>query len=133
MAMRLANTTRTSRVDVIRADIDAGAGAGRLKIYDGVKPAKGSPPAGTLLADLELADPCGVSAAGVLTFTTPFDDPTADASGTAVFFVLEDSTGAFVADGDIATSGADLNLVTVSIVATQPIVVSSFTITDGSV
>jgi len=35
-------------------------------------------------------------------------------------------------DGTVGTSGADLNLVTVSIVATQPVQITSFTITDGN-
>jgi hypothetical protein len=32
----------------------------------------------------------------------------------------------------VSTSGADLNLTTVSIVATQPVSISSFTITEGN-
>lgn len=134
MTVRLSNTVRTTRVDAIRAAIDGGAGPGRMKIWSGVKPAKGSPPAGTLLADLVLSDPCGVSAAGVLTITVPLEDTSADQSGTASFFILEDSVGTFVLDGDCGESGsgADLIMSTVTVVAGQPVEVTTLTITDGS-
>ena len=133
MAVRIADTVRNSRIDSIRAAIDAGAGAGLLRIYSGTKPTKGATPAGTLLAELTCADPCGSSSSGVLTFTVPFSDTSANASGTAAFFYLTDSTGAFVCDGDCATSGSDLNLTTVSIVSGQPVQVTSLKITDGNV
>jgi hypothetical protein len=133
MAVRIADSVRNSRVDAIRAAIDAGAGAGLLRIYSGSKPGtKGAAPAGTLLAELTCADPCGSSSGGVLTFTTPFSDTSANATGTAAFFYLVDSTGAFVCDGDCAVSGSDLNLTTLSIVSGQAVQVTSLTITDGN-
>lgn len=133
MAVRIADTVRNSRIDAIRAAIDAGAGAGLLRIYSGSKPGtKGAAPAGTLLAELTCADPCGSSSGGVLTFTTPFSDTSANATGTAAFFYLVDSTGAFVCDGDCAVSGSDLNLTTLSIVSGQAVQVTSLTITDGN-
>jgi hypothetical protein len=133
MAVRIANSVRNTRVDAIRTAIDAGAGAGLLRIYSGSKPGtKGGTPAGTLLAELTCADPCGSSSSGVLTFTVPFSDTSANATGTAAFFYLVDSTGAFVCDGDCATSGSDLNLTTLSIVSGQPVQVTSLTITDGN-
>lgn len=133
MAIRIADTVRNTRIDAIKNAIDAGAGAGLLRIYSGSKPAtKGSTPAGTLLAELTCADPCGTSSSGVLTFTVPFSDTAANATGTASFFYLVDSTGTFVCDGDCAVSGSDLNLLTTSIVTGQPVQVTSFTITDGN-
>jgi hypothetical protein len=132
MAVRIANTVRNSRVDSIRTAVDAGAGAGLLRIYAGSKPAKGGAPAGALLAELTCADPCGSSSGGVLTFTVPFSDASANATGTAAFFYLVDSTGTFVCDGDVAVSGSDLNLTTTSIVSGQPVQVTSLTITDGN-
>lgn len=132
MTVRIANTVRNSRVDVINAAINADAAAGRLKIYSGVKPAKGGVPAGVLLADITLADPAGSSAGGVLTFTVPVEDLSANATGTASFFYLEDGAGVFVLDGDCGTSGSDLNLTTLSLVAGQPVEITSFTITDGN-
>lgn len=133
MAVRIADSVRNSRIDAIRAAIDAGAGAGLLRIYAGAKPGtKGGAPAGLLLAELTCADPCGSSSSGVLTFTTPFSDTSANNTGTAAFFYLTDSTGAYVCEGDCGTAGSDLNLTTLSIVATQPVQVTSLTITDGN-
>lgn len=133
MAVRIADSVRNSRIDAIRVAIDAGAGAGLLRIYAGAKPGtKGGAPAGLLLAELTCADPCGSSSSGVLTFTVPFSDTSANNTGTAAFFYLTDSTGAYVCEGDCATSGSDLNLTTLSIVAGQPVQVTSLTITDGN-
>lgn len=133
MAVRIADTVRNSRVDLIRSTIDAGATGGLLRIYSGSKPAKGAAPAGLLLAEIVLADPCGTSTGGVLTITTPRTDTSANNTGTAAFFYLTDSTGAFVCDGDVATSGSDLNVTTTSIVSGQPVEITSLTITEGNV
>jgi hypothetical protein len=133
VAVRIADTIRNSRVDAIRAAVDAGASGGFLRIYSGSKPTKGATPAGLLLADILLADPCGSSTGGVLTITTPRTDTSANNSGTASFFYLVDSTGAFVCDGDVANSGSDLNVTTTTIVAGQPVEITSLTITDGNV
>ena len=132
MAVRIADTVRNTRVDSIRAAVDAGATGGFVRIYSGSKPTKGGTPAGALLAELTCDDPCGSSSSGVLTFTVPFSDTSANATGTAAFFYLTDSTGTFVCDGDCGTSGSDLNLTTLSIVSGQPVQVTSLTITDGN-
>jgi hypothetical protein len=132
VAVRIADTVRNSRVDAIRAAVDAGASGGFLRIYSGSKPAKGAAPAGLLLAEILLADPCGSSTGGVLTITAPRTDTSANNTGTAAFFYLVDSTGAFVCDGDVATSGSDLNVTTTSIVSGQPVEITSLTITDGN-
>lgn len=133
MAVRIADTIRNSRVDLIRSSVDAGATGGLLRIYAGSKPSKGATPAGLLLAEIVLADPCGISTGGVLTITTPRTDTSANNSGTAAFFYLTDSTGAFVCDGDVANSGSDLNVTTTTIVAGQPVEITSLTITEGNV
>jgi hypothetical protein len=132
MAVRIANTVRNARITEILDAIDAGSAAGRLRIYSGSKPGtKGNAPAGDLLADIPLADPCGTASGGVLTFTVPQSAASA-ISGTAAFFYLTDSDGTFVCDGDIATSASDLNLVSVTITAPQPVEITSLTITDGN-
>ena len=134
MAVRIADSVRNTRVDAIRIAIDAGAGAGLLRIYAGAKPGtKGGAPAGLLLAELVCDDPCGSSTGGVFTLTVPFSDTAANNTGTASFFYLADSTGAYVCEGDCGTSGSDLNLTTLSIVSGQPVQVTSMTITDGNV
>ena len=133
MAVRIDKVVRTTRVDAILNAVDAGATGGFLRVYSGSKPVtKGAAPAGLLLADILLADPCGASTGGVLTLTVPRTDTAANNSGTASFFYLVDSTGAFVCDGDVAVSGSDLNVTTTTIVAGQPVDITSLTITDGN-
>jgi len=132
MAVRIANAVRNNRITQILNAIDAGSGPGRLRIYSGSKPGtKGAAPAGDLLADIPLADPCGTASGGVLTFTMP-QSAASSISGTASFLYLVDSDGTYVADGDIGTSGSDLNLVTLTITAPQPVEITSFSITDGN-
>lgn len=132
MALGLSTTVRNNRLNAIRDAIDGGAGAGLLRIYDGSRPATGGA-ATTLLAELTFTDPCSAgAAAGALTMSAITQDSSANATGTATWFRCVDSTGTFVCDGSVGTSGADLNLVTVSIVATQPVQVTSFVLTEGN-
>jgi hypothetical protein len=110
----------------------AGASA-LLRIYSGTRPATGGT-ATTLLAQLTCnATFAAAASAGVLTLNAITQDSSADATGTATWFRIVQSNGTtFVLDGDVGTSGSDLNLVTTSIVATQPVSVTSFVITEGN-
>ena len=130
MALAFASTVRDNFLTQIINAIDAGAGAGLLRIYDGSRPASGGA-ATTLLAELTLNDPCATVSAGVLTFDVDptVQDASANASGTASWFRIVTSTGTFVIDGDVGTSGSDLNLTTTTITAGQPVTLTSFTIT----
>lgn len=109
----------------------AGNGA-LLRVYDGARPATGGA-ATTLLAELVCGTPfAAAAAAGVLTAGAIANDASANATGTATWFRIVQSGGAnFVMDGN-ASVGGDLNLTTASIVATQPVAVSSFVITEGN-
>jgi hypothetical protein len=70
---------------------------------------------------------------GVLTANAITQDASANATGTATWFRIVQSDGStFVLDGNVGTSGSDLNLTTTSIVATQPVSVTSFVITEGN-
>lgn len=132
MTIGINATIRNSMLNAIRDALDAGAGAAKLRIYNGTRPATGGS-ATTLLAELTCSDPSAANASGgVLTFSAITQDASADATGTATWFRLVDSTGAHVLDGDCGTSGSDLNLTTTSIVATQPVSVSSATLTAGN-
>jgi hypothetical protein len=132
MALAYVTALRNARLDAITTKIDAGAGAGLLRIYDGTRPATGGA-ATTLLAELTFSDPSSAAAAsGVLTASAITQDSSANATGTASWFRVVDSTAAFVMDGNVGTSGSDLNLTTVSITATQPVSVTSFVITEGN-
>ena len=99
--------------------------------------ASAMPPAaitGTLLAELTCATPFAAGASGgVLTVGTVTADSSADNTGTATHFRLFKSDGTTaVIDGNVGTSGSDLNLSSVSIVATGSVSVTSWTITDGN-
>ena len=132
MALAYVTALRNARLDLIKTQTDAGAGAGLLRIYDGTRPATGGT-ATTLLAELTFTDPSyGAAASGVLTASAITQDSSANATGTATWFRVVDSTAAFVMDGNVGTSGSDLNLTTTSIVATQAVSVTSWVITEGN-
>lgn len=132
MALAFATTLRNSMLNQITAALDAGAGAALIRIYDGTRPATGGA-ATTLLAELTCTDPsAGAAASGVLTFSSITQDASANATGTATWFRMVDSVATFVMDGNVATTGSDLNLTTTSITATQPVSISSATITAGN-
>lgn len=121
---------RNAMLDLITAR--AGANA-LLRIYSGSRPATGGA-ATTLLAELTCnATFAPAAASGVLTLNAITQDSSANATGTATWFRIVKSDGStFVLDGNVGTSGSDLNLTTTSIVATQPVSITSFTITEGN-
>lgn len=132
MALAFAATTRNGWLDSVNTLLNAGAGAALIRIYDGTRPATGGA-ATTLLAELTCSDPAaGAAASGVLTFSAITQDSSANATGTATWFRMVDSAGTFVLDGDVGTSGSDLNLTSTSIVATEAVSISSATITAGN-
>src|SRR5215207_8084010 len=113
MAIRLSTAARNASTDSVVDLIDAGAGAGTLKIYSGSQPATGDTAAsGTLLATVTLIDPAfGASSAG----TATGGDPAAVnpvATGTAGWFRVQDSAGNNVFDGSVTATGGggDLQL-----------------------
>lgn len=132
MAISYATTLRNARLDQVNAAMNAGAGAAMLRIYGGTRPATGGT-ATTLLAELTFTDPAaGSAASGALTASAITQDASANATGTATWFRVVDSAGTFVMDGNVGTSGSDLNLTTTSITSGQPVSVSSFVLTEGN-
>ena len=129
MALAYSTTVRNGMLDFITSTIGA---SGFLKIYNGTRPATGGTVT-TLLSTLTLNSTFApASSSGVLTLNAITQDSSAAATGTATWFRLTTSGGTFVCDGNVGTSGSDLNLTTTSIVATQPVSVTSFTITEGN-
>jgi hypothetical protein len=129
MALAFAATTRNAWLDSITTLLDAGTGAALIRIYDGTRPSTGGT-ATTLLAELTCSDPAAPSASsGVLTFSSITQDSSANATGTATWFRMVDSDSNFVMDGNVGTSGSDLNMTSTSITATEPVSISSATIT----
>jgi hypothetical protein len=130
MALAYSTTLRNAMLDSITTA--AGASA-LLRIYSGTRPATAGA-ATTLLAELTCNATFAPSASGgVLTLNAITQDSSADNTGTASWFRIVKSDGTtFVMDGNVGTSGSDLNLTTTSITATQPVSVTSFTITEGN-
>lgn len=110
------------------------ANSGKLRIYDGSKPATADTAVSTqvLLAELTLnATAFGGAALGVATANAITSDSSADATGTAAWFRVTKSDGTTVLfDGTVGTTGCDLNLNTTSIVAAASVAVTSFTYTQ---
>lgn len=130
MALGFVSTLRDARLDAITT---ACGGSALLRIYSGTRPATGGT-ATTLLAELT----CNAtfapasSGGGPLTLNAITQDSSADSTGTASWFRILTSGAVAKIDGNVGTSGSDLNLTTTSIVATQPVSISSFTITEGN-
>ena len=133
MALKFPAAFRTTR----GATITTRAGNGALlRIYSGTRPADAdTAPSGTLLAELTCGTPFAPApSSGVVTANAITQDSSANNTGTATWFRLVDSAGTTtVIDGDVTATGGggDLQLVTTSVVATQPVQVTSFVITEG--
>lgn len=129
MAIAYSTAVRNAMLDAITSA--AGASA-LLSIYDGTRPATGGA-ATTLLAQLTCnATFAPAASGGVLTLNAITQDSSANATGTATWFRITTSGATFVLDGNVGTSGSDLNLTTTAIVSGQPVSVTSFTITEGN-
>lgn len=136
MATRLSTNARNAAANGVVDLIDAGAGAGTLKIYSGAQPATAETAAsGTLLATVSLADPAfGNSATGTAAATDPAA-VTGAAAGTAGWFRVADSTGATVYDGAVTATGGggelELSTTTISVGVTVDITSMSVTMPAG--
>ncbi len=132
MALAFLEALRHSMLDEITALIDADAADGELRILDGSRPATGGAQT-TLLATLDLGYVFAAGASGGdLTANSISDDTSAAATGTATWFRITDSSGDFIMDGDVGTSGSDLNLNSVAITIGGTVSVTSFVITAGN-
>lgn len=108
---------RNAMLDEINTAIGA---SGLLRIYSGTQPANADTAlsGNTKLAELALsATAFAAAASGSISINTVSNDTSADATGTATFATITTSGGTRVIDLSVGTSGADINLNTVSIVA----------------
>jgi hypothetical protein len=130
MTLGIDSAVRDAELQAIADAINAGA-AGLLRIYDGSRPATGGA-ATTLLVTLTFSDPCEATVTGgVLTFDT-ITSGTVVADGTATWCRFVTSAAAFVLDGDVSTSGADINFNSVAFVTGGNVAVSSLVFTCGN-
>ena len=131
MAVGYSTTLRNARLDAVSTAVGS---AGKLRIYDGTRPATGGT-ATTLLAELTLGSPFAPAASGgVLTANAITGDTSADATGTATWARLVTSASAFVADISVSVTGGggDLQLASASITTGVAVNVTSLTITAGN-
>jgi hypothetical protein len=125
MAVTYSTAAKTARMTAVVGQIDAGAGAGKLKIYT----SGGS----TLLATFTLADPCGTVSGAVLTFDFDPDlSATAGNTGTAAVATITDDADTVVISGlTVGTSGTDIVLDSVSITSGQTVTLATGTLTHA--
>lgn len=131
--VRLATATNNAACDAVVDLIDSG-GAGTIEIRSGTQPATANDAAtGTLLATLTFsATAFGAASAGVATAAAITQDASADATGTATWARIKNGSAATVFDCDVGTTGATINLNTVSITTGGTVSITSFTITHPS-
>ncbi len=114
--------TRTAMADTVVDRVDAGGGAGKLKIRDA---------SNVVLAVVALpATAFSAASAGVATLLgVPLSDLLADATGTAANFLITDFADVTIFGGSVTATGGggDLTVDTVSLNIGQ-----TFTITGGS-
>lgn len=130
-SIQLADDTASALADAITTAVDAGAGAGTIKVYTGTLPTDLDPTGDTLLATFTLADPAAAAAvAGVATWDfSPAIDATVAATGTAGYFLVADSDANAVFGGDVGTSGASMNFSSVAWVSGGTVSLTAGTVT----
>ena len=134
MAIQLSTTVRNARLDAIEAAIGASA---VLKIRSGSAPANvAAADSGTVLATLTLpSDWLAAASSGSKAKSGTWQDPSADASGTAAHFRIyaSDGTTAHIQGTVTVTGGGgDMTVDSVSFTAGQSFTISTFTLTDGN-
>lgn len=136
MALGFNVSARNAFLATIASLVDAGTGAGLLRLYSGTRPATGAAiTTQTLLATLTFSDPSfSAPSNGSMTANSIGSDLSADASGTATWFRITNSDGTFVADGNVGVfgSGADLELSTNVISVGGSVSLVAATITAGN-
>jgi len=123
MALTHATAVRNTLADAINTAANAGAGAAKLVIMTS---------ADVEVATLTMSDPAfGAATSGSITANAIADDTNAT-GGTAALFKVTDSAGAEVYRGTVGTSGADLNLSSVTIGAGDTVSVTSLVYTASA-
>lgn len=130
--LRLATATRNALADAFDAAVNAGGGAGTIKIYSGTQPADANTglSGNTLLATFTLDSPAfGSASNGVITLAGTPRTTTGAAAGTATWARCETSTPGTVFDCDVGTASATLILNTTTISVGVDVSITAGTIT----
>jgi len=132
---RLSTATCGDCANAIKSRIDAGAGPGLIRVYDGALPAtpETAITVQVLLGTLTLSDPCGTVTDKTLNFAAIAQDIAADTNGVIGFCRVTDSNGNVIVDGDASTvlGTGMFKFNTTTVVAGGPIAMTSGSITVG--
>lgn len=122
MAITYTTAVKNARLDAVTTAIGS---AGKLEI--------GTAGMASVLATISLANPAAPGAAsGVLTFTMPQSDSSADATGTAAAARIRTTADLDIITGlTVGTGSEDIVLDSTSITAGQTVTISSATITHA--
>lgn len=130
MAQQYGTTMRTALVTVFET---APGTAAKVLIYTGAQPANCATAAsGTLLTTFSLASDWATQASGVLTFSGVPLSSTATGTGTAGYYRIVDTAGTTChIQGSVTATGGggDLTIDNTSIVSTQTVQITGWTIT----
>ncbi|MFZ2452574.1 MAG: hypothetical protein WAW36_18865 [Methylovulum miyakonense] len=109
MIIKMSDALRNARAQAIVNAINNGTGAGAMLFYTAPMPGAGGDAISTqtLLGTLTFDEPAGSVATGVLTFSAPSDDASADADGNAAWVRILDGDGAWVMDMDVTLNSGD--------------------------
>lgn len=132
MAVITSNTAFKNAILDGTPDINTMFNAGNITIRTGAAPGAGNAATGTVLATFAVgAAQWNAASSGQRTLTATITDASADNTGTAGYFRLTSSTGTYVLEGDCTVNGGGgaMELITLSIIATQPIDLTQFTFT----
>ena len=121
MALTLETALRNDLADQIDDSINTGAGTATL-VFETTGDVE--------VATIDLQNPAfGAAATGVITLAgVPLQDSSAT-GGTTGQFSIEDRDGTKQLEGTVATSGADINITSTVIAATEVVQLTSLTIT----
>ncbi len=131
--MQLGILTRNARLDAVETQLGT---APLMTIRTGAQPANcAAANAGTVLATFNLpADWMAAASGGVKSIAGgPWQDTSADASGTAAHFRVHNTAGTVCEiQGTVGQGTGELQLDNTSIVAGQTVSITAFSLTDGN-
>lgn len=134
MAIQHSVAVRNAKLDAIETAIGASP---ILRIRTGAPPANcAAARTGTILASMTLpADWMAAAAAGSKAKLGTWEDPTADAAGTAGHYEIMDATGTTCHEQGTVTAtggGGDMTLDDITIDAGQKVTITGYTLTEGN-
>lgn len=134
MALQYSVSVRNAQLDAFESTVGVSA---ILRIISGTAPATcATAQTGTVLATMTLpSDWMAAAASGSKALSGTWQDTSADATGTAGYFRILDSTGTTChAQGTVTATGGggDMTLDNTSIASGQTVTVTTFTLTAGN-